>query len=473
MKINMIILSVITMFITQTASSAGNQTTNSALNDQVSVEIVVYNNNIGFIRDTRNISIPVGEGELYVRDIASQIIPQTVYVASLTEPDKFSLLEQTFEYDLINTNKLLDKYVGKTIKLQIWNKYHDRKDTIDATLLQNTDGQIFEIDNELYLEHPGIKILPELSDKLFTVPTLTWFYKNTSEKPHTLEISYLTNNMNWHADYLMTINEEETAAQISGWATIDNQSGVLYKNARLSLVAGDVHRIPEVQRKRTFAMAEMQMAVSPQFEEKGFFEYHTYNLQRNTTIGNNQTKQIRLFDASNVTIRKEFLVHGNMYSYTRPFRDEKQKQDVNVFLNFKNAKESNLGMPIPGGVIRFFKQDKDGAIHFIGEDQINHTPVHEEIKANIGKAFDVAVERIQTDYKQITTKIHETEWEISIRNHKEEDIVVGIIETLPGNWSVISNSHPYKKTDAFTIRFDVEAPKGKEVKVSYRIKVGL
>lgn len=130
-------------------------------------------------------------------------------------------------------------------------------------------------------------------------------------------------------------------------------------------------------------------------------------------------------------------------------------------------------MPIPGGVIRFFKQDKDGAIQFIGEDQINHTPVHEEIKANIGKAFDVTVERIQTDYKQITTKIHETEWEISIRNHKEEDIVVGIVETLPGNWSIISNSHPYKKTDAFTIRFDIEAPKGKEVKVSYRIKVGL
>ncbi|MCF6149792.1 MAG: DUF4139 domain-containing protein [Candidatus Kuenenia sp.] len=472
MKVKIIILSVITMFFVKTVS-AGNPVTSSTMNDQNSVEVTVYNNNLGFVRDTRSITLPTGEGELYVKDIASQIIAETVTVASLNEPEKLSLLEQTYEYDLINSRKLLDKYVGKTIKLQIWNQYHDRKDIIDATLMSNTDGPIYKIGNEIYLEHPGIKILPELPDNLFTAPTLTWLYRNNTEKPHTMEITYLTNNINWNADYIMTINENETTAKLSGWATINNQSGVLYKNARLTLVAGEVHRVQDIQRKRVFARAEMQMAMAPQFEEEGFFEYHTYDLQRNTTLKNNQSMQMSLLAASNVTIQKEFLVHGDMYSYTRSFRDEKQKQDVNVYLIFRNTAECNLGMPIPGGTIRFLKQDKDNAVQFIGEDRINHTPVNEEIKANIGKAFDVAAERIQTDYKQITTKIHESEWEISIRNHKEEDIIVGIIEPLPGNWSIISNSHPYKKTDAFTIRFDVEVPKDKEVKVSYRIKVGL
>jgi len=472
MNISIVLLFALTVPFLKVVS-ADNPVTSSAVNGQTSVNITVYNNNLGFIRDTRSISLPKGEGELHVQDVASQIIPESVSVASLNAPDNLSLLEQTYEYDLINTNKLLEKYVGKTIKLQIWNQYHDRKDTIDATLMSNTDGPVYKIGNEIYLEHPGTKILPELPDNLFTTPTLTWFYRNKTEKSHTMEISYLTNNINWNADYVMTVNENETTAKLSGWATIRNQSGVLYKNARLILVAGDVHRVQDIQRKRAFARAEMQMAMTPQFEEEGFFEYHTYALQRNTTLKNNQSKQISLLDASNVTIQKEFLVQGDMYSYTRPFRDEKQKHDVNVCFNFKNTKESNLGMPIPGGIIRFFKQEKNNSVQFIGEDRINHTPVNGEIKANIGKAFDITAERIQTDYKQITTKIHESEWEISIRNQKEEDIMVGIIETLPGNWSVISNSHPYTKTDAFTIRFDVKAPKNEEIKILYRIKVGL
>ena len=104
----------------------------------------------------------------------------TVHTQSLNRPDDFILLEQNYEYDLMNANKLLDKYVGKKIKLIDWNKFQDRKEVVEATLLSNNQGQIYKINDEIYLGHPGYKVLPEIPENLIAKPTLMWLYGNFS-----------------------------------------------------------------------------------------------------------------------------------------------------------------------------------------------------------------------------------------------------------------------------------------------------
>ena len=458
------------------SAKADGKVSKSTIDDQVAVEVTVYNNNLGLIKDAREIKLPAGEGELRFMDVASHIMPVTVHAKSLNYPDKFSVIEQNYEYDLMNEDKLLDKYVGEKINLIVWNEFQDRKETVEATLLSNNKGQIYKINDEIFLGHPGIKVLPEIPENLIAKPTLTWLYdnKNKSNLKHNLEVSYLTNNISWKADYIMVINKDDTLADISGWVTLDNKSGATYKNAALKLVAGDIHRAEAKFDDRAYIMMEARAApAAPQFEEKAFFEYHIYDLQRKTTIKDKQTKQVSLLEAGDVKIQKELLVHGIRNYFTRLYRELNPKQKVNVYIKFKNSKEHNLGMPLPAGIMRLYKQDDEGSLQFIGEDRIDHTIKDEEVKLKIGEAFDVAAERIQTDYKQITTKLHESEWEITLRNHKEEDIIVGIVEPLFGNWNVINNTHPYNKLDAFTIRFDVNVPKDKEAKVKYRIRVGL
>ena len=255
---------------------------------------------------------------------------------------------------------------------------------------------------------------------------------------------------------------------------LDNRSGATYKDAALKLVAGEVHRVKErIYEDRVYAMAPRDKARALQFEEKPFFEYHIYDLQRKTTIKDNQTKQVSLFEAIGARIQKELLVYGMKGYFVRRYRDQNPKQQVNVYVKFKNSQDNSLGMPLPAGIMRLYKQDSDKSLQFIGEDRIEHTPKDEEVRLKVGKTFDVVAERTQTDYRQITTRLHESEWEITLRNHKEEDITVGIVEPLFGNWVVISNNYPYKKVDAFTIRFDVTVPKDGEVKVKYRVKVGM
>lgn len=461
------------IFISSTAS-AGKIVSKSSIDNQVAVEVTVYNTSLGLIKDTRKVTLPVGEGELRFMDVASHIMPVTVHAKSLNSPGDFTVLEQNYEYDLMNADKLLDKYVGKKIRIIDWNRFQDRKEVEEAILLSNNKGQIYKIDNEIYLGYPGYKILPEIPENLIAKPTLMWLYDNKSKKAHKLEVSYLTENITWKADYVVVLNKDDTSADISGWVSLDNKSGATYKDAVLKLVAGEVHKVEEKRYgKRYYESAIMEKAGAPRFEERAFFEYHIYDLQRRTTIKDNQTKQVSLLEAAGVKIHKELLVYGIKSYFTRRYRAENPRQPVDIYIKFENSRDNNLGMPLPGGIMRLYKQDNGKSLQFIGEDKIEHTPEKEEVRLKVGKAFDAVAERIQSDYRQITTRLHESEWEITLRNHKKEDITIGIVEPLFGSWTVISKNHPYKKVDAFTIRFDVIVPKDGEVKVKYRVKVGV
>lgn len=446
----------------------------SRVADQIAVEVTVYNNNLGLVKDVRKVKLGKGEGELRFMDVAAHIMPVTVHAVSLNDPDDLSILEQNYEYDLISSNKLLDKYVGKKIKIIDWNRYQDRKDTVEAVLLSNNGDQIYRIDNEIYLGHPGYKVLPKLPENLIAKPTLTWLYENRTQEAHDLEVSYLTTNISWKADYIMVLGREDTSADISGWVTLDNSSGATYRDAKLKLVAGEVHRVqdrPEVMME--LKAARRGLASAPQFREKDFFEYHIYDLQRKTTIKDKQTKQVNLLEAGQVKVMKELLVYGVKGYFSRKYTGQHVRPPVSVYIEFKNAEENNLGIPFPAGIMRLYKEDDDGSLQFIGEDGIDHTPRDEKIRVRIGEAFDVVAERKQTAFRQITTSLHESEWEITLRNHKKKDIRVGVVEPLYGNWKILKNSHPFKKQDAFTLRFDVSVPKDGEVAVTYGVRVGL
>ncbi len=462
------------LFFLSSGTTQAQVVSKSTVEDQTGVEVTVYNSNLGLIKDIRSVQFSVGEGELRFMDIAASVMPETVHVKSLNFPDQLTVLEQNYEYDLMNQTKLLDKFVGKQIKIIDVKEFQDRKDIIEATLLSNNDGQVYKINNEIYLGHPGIKVLPEIPGNLIATPTLAWHYENKSTAPHDIEVSYLTQNISWKADYVLVLNQEDSQADLSGWVTIDNQSGTVYRNAGLKLVAGEVNRVqPAYQEKYMMAAAPMAESRASQFEEKSFFEYHIYDLQRKTTIKDREIKQINLLEANAIPIQKEFVVQGVSYYLTSFYGGQIPKQPVNVYIKFKNSKENKVGIPLPAGIMRLYKKDNEGKLQFAGEDRIEHTPKEEEVRLKIGEAFDLVAERKQTDFKQVTTQSFESEWEIVLRNHKEEDVTVSVVEPLLGQWQVLSQSHDFIKKDASTIQFDVSVPKDGETKITYRVRIGI
>lgn len=445
----------------------------STADDQNAMEITVYNSNIGLVKDTRTVPLHAGTGELRFMDVAAHIMPVTVHVSSTGTPQALRILEQNYEYDLMNGRKLLDKYVGKQIKIVDWNRYQDRKDIVEATLLSNNEDEIYRIDGEIYIGHPGIKVLPEIPENLIAKPTLTWLFESRSATPQQIEVSYLTGNIDWKADYVMVLDKDDISSELAGWVTIDNKSGATYRDAKLKLIAGEVNRVKAPQADMAVRRELLAAKAAPQFEEQPFFEYHIYDLLRRTTIKNNQTKQISLLETAPVGVTKTYSVYGTKGYFTRPYAGKNHTQPVEVHISFMNAGGNNLGIPLPAGVIRLYKKDATGSQQFIGEDSIVHTPKDETVTLKVGEAFDIVAERTQTEFRQITSRLFESEWEIVLKNHKAEDITVSIIEPIYGNWEITGNSHPYRKVDAFTVRFDIPVAKDGEVTVSYRARLGI
>ena len=456
------------------AFAQGTQT--STGEDQKDLAVTVYNSNVALVRDVRRVHLPTGTVDLRFVDIAAAVNPVTVHIVSLNAPKDLTVLEQNYEYDLLNPAKLLDKYVGKELTLvRVVTENNSTKEVpVKATLLANNQGPVWQVGNEIITGMGADRLVfPNLPENLYSKPTLVWLLDNRHAGEQTVEASYLTNQMNWSADYVLTVGADQKAADLNGWVTIVNLSGAAFRNAQLQLVAGDLNRVQnqDVGMRKAMAM-EAPVPSASQFAQEALSEYHLYTLERRTNLQENETKQISLLDSPGIRIEKSFVVDGQYYYYHSPQHPGTPFKDpVQVHIKFKNAEANALGMPLPAGTIRVYQGDSKGRVQFIGEDRIDHTPKDETLNLHIGNAFDVVEERKQADYQTLGPRINEMAYEITIRNHKPDAITVEVNEPIGGEWTMVDSNFKYEKTAAFAVRFNVPVEANGESVLKYRVRV--
>lgn len=457
------------LFLPLVATAASPPAASSAM-DQTAVAVTVYNDGLGLVKDRRTITLEKGSGELRFMDVAARLIPASVQIRALEDPRSLRILEQNYEYDLLSREKLLEKYVGKEVQLLEKNPYTEREETVTATVLANNNGPVFRIGDRISYDHPGRIIFPSLPEDLLARPTLVWLLEHDRSATRQLEVSYLTNGIGWRADYVLTLAKADGTADLSGWVTIDNRSGATYRNATLKLVAGSVNRVPEEQQLR-FKGAVMAEASAPAMQEESFSDYHLYTLPRPTTIKENQTKQLALLSASEIPVRKEYLLRGQEYLYTGSYPHPPQKEKVQVFLEMENRTASRLGIPLPKGVMRVYREDSAGSLQFVGEDTVDHTPVDERIRIRTGDAFDLVAERRQTEWKKVATDTYESAMEIVLRNRTEQGVTIRMVEPVPGDWQLLSASHKWEKGEGRALVFSPTVAARGETIISYRVRI--
>ena len=437
--------------------------------DQREVMVTVYNGNLGLVKDVREIRLDPGVVEAHFADVASQIDPTSVHLRSLTDPTGLRILEQNYEYDLLSSEKLMEKHVGRKVRLYQGNGTYQ-----EATLL-STRGPVYDINGQIHMGHFGNVVLPALPENLVAKPTLAWLLRNTRPAPQRVEASYLTGGISWKSDYVMLVNAADTRSDLTGWVTITNQSGATYRDAALKLVAGDINRAPSRdESRRALEMAASKavpVLADREFKAEGFFEYHLYTLDGRTTVKDNQTKQLTLLSAADIPVDKRYIYHGAAGYHRTQYGVPLSNQKVGVYLDIKNARENRLGVPLPKGKVRVYKVDASGSQQLIGEDWIDHTPKDERVRIKMGEAFDVVGERVQKDWKRIGSSLYEVEWEITLRNHKKENVTVEVVEPMPGDWEMLKATHQHEKMQAFTARFNVPAPRDGATTLGYRVRV--
>jgi hypothetical protein len=458
------------------ASPAAAQGLTTTLDDQVELAVTVYNSSIALVRDVRNLTLARGTSDLHFMDIAATVNPATVHFRSLTEPSRVSVLEQNYEYDLLEPDKLLKKYVGRDVTLVRTRQDagSTREESVKARLLSFNAAPVWQIGNEIVTGmHPDSIRFPELPDTLYSRPTLIWTLENVGGTSHRVEASYLAGALSWHADYVLTVGRDDKAADVDGWVTLTNGSGTALRNAKLQFVAGDLNRVRQERGRADLAQnAAMERSASKSMVEETFSEYHLYSLDRKSTINNNETKQLTLLGGTAVPIEKRYVVNGQSFYYRNQQNPGAPLKDVvQVFYQFKNEQRSGLGMPMPAGVVRVYQHDSKGGVQFVGEDNIGHTPKDETLNLKIGNAFDVVAERKQIDFEKIAANVYEVEYEVTLRNHKSSAVSIEVNEPIGGTWRILTSSHPATKTDAWAAQFRVPVASDATSVLRYRVRV--
>ncbi|MER2600488.1 MAG: DUF4139 domain-containing protein [Caldilineales bacterium] len=466
-------------------SSGGPAAAAPAQSEDKTVELTVYNQNVALVSETRPVTLKSGLNEVVYSDVAAQIDATSVSFKSLTDPEGTAVLEQNFEYDLVGSARLLEKYIDQEIVVQT----QDSK-TYTGTLLSAADNVILQdaAGAVTLLKQDQIRNIdfPALPAGLRTRPSLVWQISAQQAGVHEAAVTYLTNGLGWRADYVLLLNEDSSAFDLNGWVTLDNHSGASYTNAKLKLVAGDINQVvaqPEVV--RDYMMAEATAMPAPAVEQRKFFEYHLYQITRPVTVRDNQTKQIEFVSAPQVRSTRFYVYNGAMGFYGfgyGPIADasygaQTGNNDVSTVLEFRTDADSNLETQLPAGRVRLYQQDTDGSALLVGEDEIDHTPKNETVRLTVGNAFDIKGERVQTAYKALGDSGAQESFRITLRNHKDEAVEVRVVEPLYrwSEWSIESETvdgkpAEHSKLDAQQAEWRITVPANGEAVLEYTVQ---
>jgi hypothetical protein len=422
------------------------------------VDVTIYNTNLGVVKETREINLKNGTQEVYIRDVPTGINTSSVKIGL-----DGKVIEQNYRYDLANPRSLMQHFIDKKIKLI------SKDATIEGTLISASSNSVVINSND-----GGLMILPSLEgfnialdympEGLLTKPTLVWKVQSSKSGKQDAKLTYQTSGMSWEAEYVATLNKDDNKLDLNAWVNVSNNSGGTFKNANLKLVAGDINRVGgrEIIYQTDYLMAKNSSAAEADLvEEKKFFEYHIYEVANKTDLLNNENKQIGMFNANGISVVKKFTYNS------RGSNIEKQKPAVSI--EFNNSKENNLGLPIPKGIVRIYKDDGE-SVELVGEDNVDHTAKNEEMELMIGEAFDITIDEKVVNSRKISDKVREIEYELEVRNSKDEDVEVEINRQLWSNWEVLSSNLDYVKENNNKISFKVKVGENDKNKLTYKIR---
>ncbi len=432
------------------------------------VDVRVYADDLALIRERREITLGTGRVRLALRDVASSVRPETVRVRSEAGPEALTLLAQRHRFDLISPDALLRRYVGRGVNVYRWNEKLGREEVWEAKVVSVADRPVLEIDGELTFDFPGRIGFPDPPQDLVAEPTLEWLLESQAKR-QLLEISYLTGGMGWQADYALVLDAESTGGSLDGWASVHNRTDLELRDAGVSLVAGVVRRASA--QPSAFARGRMALAAEADVAApEAVGEVYVYRLERPVRLRSMESVQVRLLAAPEVPVTRR-LVSRAQPAWFRGLRPEPPRSPVEVRYELTNGGADGLGRPLPAGVVRVYVPDEDGQPVFAGEDRIDHTPRDEVVRVASGEAFDVVVERVQTEFRAEGRCRSESSWRVDVRNRKQSPATVELHEHAAGDWEVVDASLPAERIDASSFRFAVSVEAGGSTRVEYRVRV--
>jgi len=417
-------------------------------------QVTIYNGNFALVRTELELDLQKGFQHYYFNEIPNSIESNSVIIRALK--GKFDLFSQNYEYDLANSNKILEKYIGEEIEIisKTDEKFIGKLQFYDAStigIIENTTNKLILINSSEIRS----KNLAKLPDNFFLKPTLHWELETTKAGKYPLDFSYICSNMKWDVTYNAVWNDKELT--VNSWVTITNNTGKSFENTKLKLIAGEVQKASSNRYRNEYDSSDMLFAAkgAASFEEKSFHDFHLYTLSENVSINNKQVKQLRLFETTTIKAKAKYVYQTN-------------SNKVESKIVFINSEKAGFGKALPKGIVKIYRQDDvDNNLEFIGEDRINHTPKDEKVKLLTGYAFDLVGETKVLSTRGISKKVSEKDMIVELKNRSEETKTIFVTHKLYGEWQIFDENISYRKIDAHNIEFEKTLKPNESFKITW------
>ncbi len=436
------------------------------------LSITIYNESLALINETRNIPLKSGLNNVELKGVSAQIRAETALLTSLSDMP-FNVIEQNFDYDLLSPHALLEKAVGHEIEIIKTNPKTGEEIRETATLLSNNGQPVLQFKDRIEIGQFNQFAFKSIPEGLRDRPTLSVLLNSEKAVDNTIQLAYLTGGFGWKADYTATLSEDEKSLDLSGLITLNNNSGTNFENVKLQLVAGNINQVRQQNFRGGEANLVMMAKAAPMMDmearEEQFGDYHLYKIPFTTDLKNNQTKQVALLNAQHVPVQKEYMF-DQYFTYVT---QDGQNLKASVQYRLDNKKENHLGMPLPKGIFRMYKNDLSGNALLVGEDRINHTAENEEFLVKTGEAFDVSLVKVLKDQKSISKDVYQYTYEVVFNNAKDEAVSVNYNSFMGNNleWEVLKTSQPMlKDQSANMIKWSLNIPAKEKVTLLYTLQ---
>ena len=435
----------------------------------------IYNNDLGFVRDTRNINLPKGKSTIAFEGVANRIKPETAMLMG----SGIKVIEQNYNYNLINPYNILNNAIGEKVKAITTNPQTGQETVKEATIISaNGNMPVLQFDYGIETNFPGRIVYSKLPQGLRTKPTLAINIETAQEGDQQLELDYLTNGLSWKADYVAEITDKENL-NLNGWVTLNNVSGTDYKNAHIQLIAGEVKQTsPSVMRNRALplmaakgAMAADSMAESVSIPRSTVGDYYVYEVPVQTTIKDKQSKQVNMMTHNNVLYKKEYRLISPLFIGVYTSSDEFEKQNPDVLFKITNDQTSNLGVPLPAGTIRLYEKGENQLSQFIGEGTISHSSIGSKLEINTGKAFDISTKGKITEIRTISKNIKEISVSFCVENYKKEVAHVSIEQNFGNDYEILNESIKGEEKTAHSRLWKLSLTPNEKQTLTFKVRV--
>ena len=436
--------------------------------------LTIYTGDFALVRDQRAIRMPEATTDLAFTGVSGRMQPETALLETLKNPS-LSISEQTFSFNTISLERLLERSIGKDVDVIATNPATGEQITKRARVLAVANGLVLEIDGKIHTSAPGRIVFDQLPKGLRSSPTLLMTANGEAGRTYDVELSYLTSGLSWKADYVAQYDPEAGRMDLKAWATITNTSGIDFDEAHIKLVAGNVNRVAPLPSPRVMRAMDMQMetasaSVSQGVAQESLISYQMYGMPGTSTLNDRESKQLALLDGRGIVVARELVSRGQPYRFTSPLRGQSQDANAEVHLKFANTDTTNLGVPLPAGIVRVYGNDSDGAPQFLGEGNLNHTAVGRDVSVRLGADFDVSVKREQSNFVRLAENVTSTSWRVVISNAKARAVDVRVIEQIPGSWEITTETDPHEKLTAASAEWTMTVPAQNDITLEFTVR---